>query len=638
MTKQKRSSEDSKASMSPEFATPLKEVRIRNFKSIKDGKIPLGRLTAVVGANSAGKSSLIQSILVMSQTAEERDDRALVPLVGRQVALGSFADVAHFDSRKMSLGATFCPADGSMRDPMGNSLGPPQAEISWDIDLVKPPTSDSSYAAISEIRYEVEINENGPRPGRIELKAVLNRQESVSSKTLLRSKGRTRDHRRRAAGRVSVDALALRGGLPEGAFRKLKAWEFLFDQVASYVADFEQSRVKRANNGRRRRATSNLSQPKAETALELIKILAVSMSPDEWEILLNPAAGSDAPVASQDMRFKHEVLYREFMKLDREEAANSERKVSESKRKRLLSAFEGNASATREDVRALVEELATSENEYRMLTKDVYGGLTGFHDRDLSISAQIYMLPFLANVRHIGPLRSFPSRRGAAGVTRTDIGSNGEYAFAVLHRNSSKEVARPIAGSVQDRTTAFLGDAVDEWLSHIGVASSVDTSDDASDGFMLTARRTPEGPTRDLTELGVGVSQVLPVVLACLLTEPGQVVMLEQPELHLHPAMQIRLAEFLVACARSGRQVIVETHSEYLINRLRRSVVEDDDANQLIELLFAEQDDQGATQFRSSTIDGDGNLSEDWPSGFLDVAADEAFELLRSHLGKFSDD
>ena len=106
--------------------------------------------------------------------------------------------------------------------------------------------------------------------------------------------------------------------------------------------------------------------------------------------------------------------------------------------------------------------------------------------------------------------------------------------------------------------------------------------------------------------------------------------LLEQPELHLHPEMQLRLADFLLACARSGRQIIVETHSEHLVNRLRLHVAQDETnaTRDLVQLLFAEQEN-GVTSYRASQINPLGGLSEDWPRGFLDVGADEAGQLLR---------
>jgi predicted ATPase len=137
----------------------------------------------------------------------------------------------------------------------------------------------------------------------------------------------------------------------------------------------------------------------------------------------------------------------------------------------------------------------------------------------------------------------------------------------------------------------------------------------------------------DLTSLGVGVSQVLPVILLCLLSRAASVILLEQPELHLHPAIQLKLADFLLACSRGGQQIIVETHSEHLVNRLRRRVA-DDSSNTLsrsIGLLFAEQKD-GLSRYRATTINQFGGLSQGWPEGFLDVGSNEASEFLEEAL------
>ena len=110
--------------------------------------------------------------------------------------------------------------------------------------------------------------------------------------------------------------------------------------------------------------------------------------------------------------------------------------------------------------------------------------------------------------------------------------------------------------------------------------------------------------------------------------------MIEQPELHLHPAMQLKLADFLLECARTGRQVVVETHSEHIVNRLRLRSMEDPEENgNLVRLLFAGQEN-GNTVYRSSDVNELGGLDEDWPEGFLDVGANEAASFMRVSIGK----
>ena len=81
-----------------------------------------------------------------------------------------------------------------------------------------------------------------------------------------------------------------------------------------------------------------------------------------------------------------------------------------------------------------------------------------------------------------------------------------------------------------------------------------------------------DGEERDVFEVGSGIGQVLPVIAICLLAKPGEVVCIEEPEAHLHPSAQAYLADFLISMAASGRQIIVETHSPNIIDRLRLRV------------------------------------------------------------------
>ena len=114
------------------------------------------------------------------------------------------------------------------------------------------------------------------------------------------------------------------------------------------------------------------------------------------------------------------------------------------------------------------------------------------------------------------------------------------------------------------------------------------------------------------------------------MSEPADLLILEQPELHLHPALQKRMADVLLAFVRAGRQILVETHSDHLVNQLRYEVAADesDEIKDLVKLIFAEQTD-GITTYRESEINEYGGLSEDWPDGFLDVSAKSAQDLVR---------
>lgn len=238
-------------------------------------------------------------------------------------------------------------------------------------------------------------------------------------------------------------------------------------------------------------------------------------------------------------------------------------------------------------------------------------------------------------IRYLGPLRQPPGQFHDQVVgSRHDLGPAGERAATVLRSDGRTTIDMPMVdGSLESRE---LSSALDYWLREMGLADSASVADWGRFGVALQVRPTELESSVDLTAVGVGVSQVLPVLMVCLRAKPGDIVVLEQPELHLHPALQMKLADFLLACTRSGRQLIVETHSEHLVNRLRRWAAEDDsdEISPLVGLLFAQRDDEGLTSFRATDINPLGGLSEDWPDGFLDVGAREAQGLLLAGLAK----
>jgi predicted ATPase len=120
----------------------------------------------------------------------------------------------------------------------------------------------------------------------------------------------------------------------------------------------------------------------------------------------------------------------------------------------------------------------------------------------------------------------------------------------------------------------------------------------------------------------------------CLQAQRGDVVLIEQPELHLHPAPQQALGDFLLAMSMSGRQIIVETHSEYLINRLRFRMAQDDTetVTDLVKIIYAERK-KGSTEFRPIKPNAYGSF-DDWPDDFFDQAPKETEAILRAAMAK----
>jgi predicted ATPase len=147
------------------------------------------------------------------------------------------------------------------------------------------------------------------------------------------------------------------------------------------------------------------------------------------------------------------------------------------------------------------------------------------------------------------------------------------------------------------------------------------------------------GRGKDVTiaDLGFGVSQLLPILVLCLQAEAGSLLIFEQPEIHLHPRIQANLADFFLGAAQLNRGcILIETHSDHFINRLRRRIAEDttDTLRDLVGVHFVRGRAGGrGASIEQLQVDRYGAI-ENWPPDFLPEAADEAGAILRAAIGK----
>ncbi|MFG6491282.1 AAA family ATPase [Microbacterium sp. P03] len=235
-------------------------------------------------------------------------------------------------------------------------------------------------------------------------------------------------------------------------------------------------------------------------------------------------------------------------------------------------------------------------------------------------------------VQYLGPLRDEPRvvwNQWNELTRGLPVGTRGEYSAAVLAR-SRDDIVRytdPTGEVRQER----LDVAVDDWLRFLDIGESITTSNHGKLGVGLEV--TLSGQKRDLTAVGVGVSQALPLVVGMLSAPQSSLFIVEQPELHLHPAVQARLADFL-ANARHDITVVVETHSEALITRVRRRVAEGSIDKGQVQVVFVEPSEEG-TETRELTFNEYGDLSE-WPAGFLTSPDDDTSAILEANVKRMS--
>jgi hypothetical protein len=179
-------------------------------------------------------------------------------------------------------------------------------------------------------------------------------------------------------------------------------------------------------------------------------------------------------------------------------------------------------------------------------------------------------------------------------------------------------------------------------LYTLGLTGKIGTRKVSDVGIEIKVNRLSQDETKNkdmvnIADAGLGVSQVLPVLVALIVAEPGQLVYLEQPELHLHPRAQVALAHVLADAAKRGVRVVAETHSSLLLLAVQTLVAEGDLPPELVKLHWFTRREDGVTEVNSVDLDEAGAYG-DWPVDFDDVDLTIQSRYLdavdRLHFGK----
>lgn len=263
------------------------------------------------------------------------------------------------------------------------------------------------------------------------------------------------------------------------------------------------------------------------------------------------------------------------------------------------------------------------------------------HLQEIITALQSYVAEDIDSTVHIGPLRWYPEKviEGEPLASHHES-ATGEAAWLQLVEDNQ------LLGRVNvalERLGMGYSVSVRALYEHDTVLTLLDARVHSPSGETLR-QITPDRKELVLIDthsglrvrhrdVGVGVSQVLPVIVSTLASHPHQLTSIEQPELHLHPRLQTELADIFVEAANSGRTVFLETHSEHLLLRLLRRVREttNDRANSPglrlkashLQVVYAEPTRQG-TILRPLEITPQGEFAEFWPEGFF---ADRSEEL-----------
>jgi hypothetical protein len=210
----------------------------------------------------------------------------------------------------------------------------------------------------------------------------------------------------------------------------------------------------------------------------------------------------------------------------------------------------------------------------------------------------------LADLVYIGPLREYPERHYIfSGNVAQDVGKSGKFMPDLLF--SSRRTLKTL----------------NEWLERFDIpyrlAAKTVRDPEVKDVFSLRLIDRRSNVSVSALDVGFGISQVLPVLVQSILAK-RQLVLIEQPEIHLHPRLQAELGSFFAERIRDGEdnQFIIETHSEHLVLRLQRLVREGQLSPDDVAIVSVSHDEGGA-QARLMRLDSDGDFIDAWPGGFF---------------------
>lgn len=582
----------------------LSSILVDNFKSYENiTRILVSDLSVLLGANSSGKSTALQTLLVLKQTVECNSPDIDLLLSGKYVTLGDFEDVINDPEKKyFSVGVSIV-GDKYTEDYAGNDA----TDIIWKFN-----ESKEKDVILEEISFKI-ANDN--------MKLV--RSDDYRYNILFNEKDTSLSVR---INNLMCNSLYINY---HSKFNEL-FYNFLSDILKSLFSDKKQSRLER-NEFVSIKTVEKFYWELAKRS----KIKNIEQNDDEYMVKIFGLA--DRIIGVIDKFCEHQFeYYRNFESLNKLFKENL-----------LFQCLYMNENIGKlDDVLIKYETLLEKESARKVVMdadrldefdiKRIYN--LGSEEKGVNTECDIISDTFrvyreiitriLNKIFYLGPIREKPQGLYNVGFETIPkyVGISGAYFASVLLReNKYKEYVLP-NGEFEKME---LLEALDEWAAHLNVASQIQVEKKNSFGFSVSISNTQRRKS-DIMNVGIGTSQILPVLITGLLSEEGEYLIFEQPELHLHPYSQSRLADFFVELIRRGRKIIVETHSEYFVLRLRYQILKNNISADNVVINFFQN--KGGTKISQGEFSAYGNLQ--YPEDFRDETQKLLDDLMNAALEK----
>lgn len=595
------------------------EWAISNFKSIRrKTTLKLAPLTVLAGTNSSGKTSFLQSILMVAQTARSRKGQPHLLLNGSLARLGRFEDVCPYGSVKNGIDVAWAYEHQYSKKliPIGDmetgkdSYPERPKEItacsltfSFGPDFINPKADPPSA-----------MQDKRKRPNKLLLsKFELDFDDQAGKLAKMGANLRVKHN---------IRMKQIRGKVPY--FWASQSFEMDPDMFENYCSEII-NRLRLQSDNNLRFSPQILGAEfenflpsdiiltydyEAYSRVRCIDLLGQAFTAFKTGTSLPPGIAAPFNV-SKGLAKKIESYIPTCLSLTKSQHAPAH----------VLS--DDALSFAEREINEICAEL---RNSFKTTPKSEWD-IEGFGLPDiLAQRLKIVKNTFTNKLWYVGPLRAAPNIEYPLSDDPSYVGSTGEFTAAVLEAEACDSVEAFIPGQTGDRTD--LSSALNSWLEYLGLGVKI-SSEEHPTGYRIKIHQAGSARALSLANVGVGVSQILPILVQGLLAPEDSVLIFEQPELHLHPKSQSRLADFFIGLSRSGRQCIVETHSEHIINRIRRRMLESTEPEQdEIKIYFTTKKKTG-THYQAIKMNPQGAI-QDWPADFFDESEIEIGEIARA--------
>lgn len=206
------------------------------------------------------------------------------------------------------------------------------------------------------------------------------------------------------------------------------------------------------------------------------------------------------------------------------------------------------------------------------------------------------------------------------------VGPRGEYTINILANSMNLDNVNNILYRGKD-SKSLIQQTI-EWLSYILEGAKIDIKglDKESSVLYMLLNNRNNSFTYKPTNMGFGYSYILPLIVSGLIAKPGEIIIIENPEAHLHPRAQSKISEFFAKVASCGVQVFIESHSEHILNGLRVSALNPDIAINYDELIIHYFNESFGNE--KMMMDNKGRIAN-WPSGFFDQQEIDLAEIFK---------